>query len=145
MAEKRREEDILYNLKGKTLKVYLHLLSSAEPVGVREVQRALDFSSPNVAFHHIEKLLSMGLIEKDNYGRYYTAKKVDVAILQPFTKIGRFLLPRLSFYAAFFTTLTVAYIIQHLGSTDIYALIFGLAATVTFWYEAVRTWVKKPF
>ncbi|MFN3621969.1 MAG: hypothetical protein ACK4TI_03675 [Nitrososphaerales archaeon] len=144
MAEKRRE-DTLYNLRGKTLKVYLHLLSRNEPIGVREVQRILGFSSPSVAFHHIEKLLNMGLIEKDNYGRYYTVKKVDVAILQPFTKVGKFMLPRLSFYAAFFTTLTIVYIIQNLSALDLYALIFGSAATIAFWYEALRTWFKKPF
>ena len=145
MAEKQQKEDILYNLRGKTLKVYLHLLSSDEPVGVREIQRRLGFSSPSVALHHLEKLLNMGLVEKDNYGRYRVMKKVDVAILQPFTRLGRFMLPRLSFYAAFFTTFTTVYTIQHLGSSDIYALIFGLAATAAFWFEAIRTWVKKPF
>lgn len=145
MAEKRQEEDILYNLRGKTLKVYLHLLSSDEPVGVREVQRRLGFSSPSLALHHLEKLLNWGLVEKDNYGRYRAVKKVDVAILQPFTKIGRFMLPRFTFYATFFTTLTIAYIIQHLSSADIYALVFGLAATAAFWFEAFRTWIKRPF
>ena len=144
MSGKQRE-DIFYNLRGKTLKVYLHLLSSDEPIGVREIQRRLGFSSPSVALHHLEKLHNMALVEKDNYGRYRAVRKVDVAILQPFTKIGRFMLPRLSFYATFFTTLTIAYIIQHLGSSDIYALIFGLAATAAFWFEAIRTWVKKPF
>ena len=145
MAEKQQKEDELYNLRGKTLKVYLHLLTSDEPVGVREIQRRLGFSSPSVALHHLEKLLNMGLVEKDNYGRYSATKKVDVSILQSFSKIGRFMLPRLSFYAAFFTTLTAAYIIQHLGSSDIYALVFGSAATAAFWFEAIRTWVKRPF
>ncbi len=145
LAKKWREEDTLYNLRGKTLKVYLYLLSKNESIGVREVQRILGFSSPSVAFHHIEKLLNMGLIEKDNYGRYYTVKKVDVDILQPFTKIGKFMLPRLSFYASFFTTLTVTYMIQNLNSLDLYAIIISSAATLTFWYEAIRTWIKKPF
>ncbi|MEM1994745.1 MAG: helix-turn-helix domain-containing protein [Nitrososphaerales archaeon] len=144
MAEKQKE-DALYNLRGKTLKVYLHLLSRNEPVGVREVQRILGFSSPSVAFHHIEKLLNMGLVEKDNYGRYRIVKSVDVAILQPFTKVGKFMLPRLSFYAAFFTTLTALYVIQNLNALDLYALMFGSAATLAFWYEALRTWLKKPF
>ena len=97
MAEKRQEEDAL-NLRGKTL---------------REVQRRLGFSSPSLALLHLEKLLNWGLVEKDNFGRYRAVKKVDVAILQPFTKIGRFMLPRFTFYATFFTTLTIiAYIIQ---------------------------------
>jgi len=35
--DEKRRVDIVYNLRGKTLKVYLHLLSSGEPVGVREI------------------------------------------------------------------------------------------------------------
>ncbi|HYR04427.1 MAG TPA: hypothetical protein VEO75_03480, partial [Nitrososphaerales archaeon] len=47
---------IEYELRGKTLKVYMYILKQGKPVGVREVQRELGFSSPSVAYHHIEKL-----------------------------------------------------------------------------------------
>ncbi len=144
-TDRRKDEEALYNLRGKTLRAYIHILTRSEPIGVRELQRELGFSSPSVAAHHIERLADMGLIEKDGYGRYYAAKKVDVAVLQPFTKIGRFMLPRHSFYAAFFTTLTSLYIIQHLNQADLHTLLLGLSATAAFWYEALRTWRKKPF
>ena len=40
-------------LKGKTLLVYMYLIKSKDPaVGVREVQRALGFSSPSVSYHN---------------------------------------------------------------------------------------------
>jgi hypothetical protein len=136
---------IVNDLTGKTMQVYMHILSKGEAVGIREVQRSLGFSSPSVAFHHIEKLLAMGVIEKDNYGRYSLSKQVDVGVLQAFTRIGRFTLPRLGFYAAFFSTLTVAYSAQFLYSSNIYALAFGLASTIAFWYEAIRVWRKRPF
>jgi len=56
-------------LQGKTLQVYLMLLDSPEPIGAREVQRRLDYSSVNVAVHHL-KLCRVGLAVKDEYGRY---------------------------------------------------------------------------
>jgi hypothetical protein len=47
------EEIIESELKGKTLLVYMHILKSKEPsVGVREIQRALSFSSPSVSSYH---------------------------------------------------------------------------------------------
>ena len=43
------EEIIESELKGKTLLVYMHILKNpGDPVGVREVQRELGFSSPSV-------------------------------------------------------------------------------------------------
>ncbi|MFQ5941688.1 MAG: hypothetical protein ACE5KA_08340, partial [Nitrososphaerales archaeon] len=62
-------------LKGKTLEVYIFMLKKNEGVGVREVQRELNFSSPSVANYHIEKLLSLKLASQDQYGRYYIAQK----------------------------------------------------------------------
>ena len=138
-------KDNLYDLRGKTLQVYVYLLKKNEPIGIREVQRSLGFSSPSVAFHHIEKLFNSGAIEKDNYGRYYLAKKVNIRVLQSFSKIGRFTLPRLGFYATFFSTFTLLYAAQFLGSSNIYALSFGLATTIAFWSETIRVWRKKPF
>ncbi|MEM3539277.1 MAG: hypothetical protein QXM29_05870 [Nitrososphaerales archaeon] len=40
-------------------------------------------------------------MEKDDYGRYLLKEYVEVGILQFFTKISRFMLPRYSFYASF--------------------------------------------
>ncbi|MEM3114842.1 MAG: hypothetical protein QXY72_06865, partial [Nitrososphaerota archaeon] len=95
-----REE--LYDLRGKTLQVYLLLLRRGKPLGIREVQRELGFSSPSIAYHHLEKLKEMKIVVKDELGRYSVSEKVDVGILKMFIVVGGRFLPRFLFYAVFF-------------------------------------------
>ncbi len=93
-------------LKGKTLLVYWYFLKSpTSTVGVREIQRSLGFSSPSVAAHHLEKLLTLGLIEKTKTGEYFLVQQVKVGMLRFFTKMGRFLVPRYLFYSVWLTTM----------------------------------------
>ena len=134
-----------YELRGKTLTVYLYVLKHGKAIGVREVQKALGFSSPSVAFHHLDKLVGLGVVEKDEYDRYVLAKKVDVGILHSFVSVRGVTLPRLGFYAAFFTTITAAYLLLDRGSLDLYALIGTVGGAGVFWYEAWRVWRRKPF
>jgi predicted DNA-binding transcriptional regulator len=138
-------EKIEYQLRGKTLKVYLYMLKQGKPVGVREVQRELGFSSPSVAFHHLEKLMRLKVVEQDQMDNYVIAKKVDPGILQAFVNVGRFSVPRVGFYAAFFTTVALAYVVYNLGGLDVYALVGTVGASAVFWYELFRIWRRKPF
>ena len=144
MSEATREQ-VEYALRGKTLTVYLYLLKHGKAIGVREIQKALGFSSPSVAFHHLDKLVELGVVEKDEYERYVLAKKVDVGILHSFVSIGGLTLPRLGFYAAFFTTIAAAYVLLNRSSLDLYAVIGTLGGSAVFWYEAWRVWRRKPF
>ncbi|HZW55919.1 MAG TPA: winged helix-turn-helix domain-containing protein [Nitrososphaerales archaeon] len=132
-------------LRGRTLLAYLFILRSPKPIGVRELQRSLGLSSPSVAYHHLDKLTRLGLIEKDQYGEYTLVKNVNVGVLQAFTQVGRLLVPRFTFYAVFFTTLLLGYIVIFLGSLNPFALAFGLFASAFAWYETLRTWKKRPF
>jgi len=135
-----REEGELYKLRGKTLQVYVYMLRKRSPIGVRELQRALGFSSPSVAHHHLEKLKEIGLVTKDDAGRYRVLEKVDVGILKMFMIIGGRLIPRFIFYAVFLTTLLILYVIQNLDSLNAYALAFGVFSSIFFWIEAIRVW-----
>ncbi|MDA4120934.1 MAG: hypothetical protein OK404_00830 [Thaumarchaeota archaeon] len=144
MAEASRER-VDYELRGKTLTVYLYLLKHGKAVGVREIQKELGFSSPSVAFHHLGKLVGLGVVEKDAYERYVLAKKVDSGILHSFVSIGGINLPRLGFYAAFFTTIAAAYFLLNRNSLDLYALVGTIGGAAIFWYEAWRVWKRKPF
>jgi len=136
-------------LKGKTLLVYWFMLRSPRStVGVREVQRALGFSSPSVAAHHLEKLISLGLVEKKLTGEYILKKEVKVGVLRLFTRLGRFMVPRFLFYSTWFSTMLVAYLILygHSGSIhNVVALIFGALACLILWYETIKLWMEKPF
>ncbi|MEO9319368.1 MAG: hypothetical protein ABI361_01720 [Nitrososphaera sp.] len=139
--EKRGQlEDIL---RGKTLMVYSYMIKRKEPIGVRELQRDLGFSSPSVATYHIEKLLGLSLVGQDEYGRYFVAQKVQVGVLQAFVNLGGFTFPRLTFFAAFFTTMLLAYIAFNLEHLDVYAVAFAVAGAGAFWYETVRVWTRR--
>jgi len=136
-------------LKGKTLLVYWYFLkSSTSMVGVREIQRSLGFSSPSVAAHHLEKLLSLGLVEKTKTGEYFLVQQVKVGMLRFFTKVGRFLVPRYLFYSVWLTTMLVFYIIFY-GDTGVVhklvALIFVISTSLILWYETFRLWKERPF
>jgi hypothetical protein len=136
-------------LKGKTLIVYWYILQQpTHTVGVREVQRALGFSSPSVALHHLEKLQGLGLIQKKVTGEYVLQEEVKVGILSFFTRIGRYLVPRYLFYSVLFSTMLTAYLtLCTLGRIipSFYAVLFGLIASIVFWVETFRLWRARPF
>ena len=152
MSESKPSSDLAQiesELKGKTLIVYWHLLkSSGSHVGVREIQRSLKFSSPSVAAHHLDKLVSLGLVDKTGTGEYYLTQEVKVGLLRFFTRMGRFLVPRYLFYSVWFTTMFLVYIIfyGHDGSVhNLVAIIFGVLANLVLWLETARLWRQKPF
>jgi len=138
-------------LKGKTLLVYWHLLKSpASKVGVREIQRSLRFSSPSVAAHHLDKLLSLGLVDKNKMGEYFLVQEVKVGLLRFFTKLGRFLVPRYLFYSVWLSTMLAFYLIFYGFSWptcvhNIAAIILGSLASFILWFETIRLWREKPF
>jgi hypothetical protein len=117
-------------------------------VGIREVQRALGFSSPSIAVHHLEKLQDLGLIRKKGTGEYFLEEEVKVGILRFFTRMGRFLVPRYLFYSVLFSTTLTAYLtlcVLYRITPSFYTVMFGLIAVVIFWVETFRLWRAKPF
>ncbi|WP_187147503.1 hypothetical protein [Candidatus Nitrososphaera gargensis] len=119
------------------------LLDSPDPIGAREVQRRPDYSSVNVAVHHLEKLCRVGLATKDEHGRYSASRKVSIGIMELFMNIGRVRFPRLLFYAAFFAALAVMYFATApivLGRDSVYVMVFAIAGTGLLAYEAFKVW-----
>lgn len=132
-------------LRGRTLQAYLFILKSSKSIGVRELQRTLGLSSPSVAYHHLDKLMRMGLIEKDEYGEYRLVRSVGVNVLQAFTQIGTLLVPRFTFYAVFFTTLLLGYVVIFHANLNPFAVAFGVFACLFACFETYRTWKRRPF
>ncbi|MDA4128123.1 MAG: hypothetical protein OK422_01455 [Thaumarchaeota archaeon] len=141
-AEAPRPSEIESQLRGKTLEVYGYFLKTGGPLGIREIQRDLGFSSPSVVVYHMEKLIALGIVERDEHARYVLARKVDVGVLNAFVTIGKFTLPRVGFYGAFFTTIALAYFLTRI---DLYAIVGTFGGAIAFWYEAWRIWRRKPF
>ncbi|MFP3950903.1 MAG: hypothetical protein ACLFVP_01990 [Candidatus Bathyarchaeia archaeon] len=134
-------------LKGKTLRVYMYMLQSEEDgVGVREVQRALDFSSPSVSSYHLNKLRDLGLVE-NRYGDYYLKKEVKIGVLKQFVSLGGVMLPRYLFYAVLITSMLITYIIQfpmYPSPQNIAALLMGGISSTILWLETLKIWREKP-
>ena len=152
MSKASREFDLAVlesALKGKTLLIYWYLLQQpTHTVGVRQVQRALGFSSPSIAVHHLGKLEDLGLVRKKGTGEFVLEEEVKVGILRFFTHMGRFLVPRYLFYSVLFSTMLTAYLILCTLSQIIpsfYVVMFGSIASLVFWIETVRLWRAKPF
>ena len=146
---KEGEPDLEYALRGKAWKVYWFLLKSGQPVGVREVQRGLHFSSPSVAFHHLEQLRELGLVEKQEIGGHYVlVGEVKIGVLKHYVKLGRLLFPRYFFYAVFSTVFYVAFLLlllQGFSRENLFIISFGAVVCFVFWYEAYRVWSMRPF
>ncbi|MEM2759931.1 MAG: hypothetical protein QXU32_03765 [Nitrososphaerales archaeon] len=62
----KHQGKLVYDLQGRTLKVYLYLMRKDTPCGIREIQRDLNLSIISVANYQIEKLTNLGLVAKDN-------------------------------------------------------------------------------
>lgn len=127
-------------LQGRTLQVYLYLLKKGGPGGIREIQRDLGLSSPSVADYQIDKLVGMGLAEKDSYGRVRITRRVKVRALESYVNFGRFSVPRLAFYASVFSAVAVMYVMLNLSSWSAYGVAVPLAAAGVLWLEAWKMW-----
>jgi repressor of nif and glnA expression len=129
-------------LRGLTLKVYRFILKHDRPIGIREVQRALNLSSPTLALYHINKLEEAGLIKKELNG--YVADRI---ILQNLVRLKRFLIPRNFFYTVFFATSLIFLVVflrpPILTREYIFATGVVTVATATSIYETIRALSKK--
>jgi len=148
LTSSARAEDgkLVAELKGNTLRVYWYLLkSTGSNVGVREVQKALGFSSPQLAAYHLDKLVNLGLVKRKR-GEYFLAKTVKVGVLKQFMKFGALLLPRCVFYAATFTTLLILYLLtfKEVSFYSMFALMALVLGAGIFWYESIKVWQQKP-
>jgi DNA-binding transcriptional ArsR family regulator len=132
-------------LSASTVKVYVFLLRKGESAGVREVQRALGFKSPSVAYYHLNKLIEMELVKQDQYGAYVAERKVDASALGPFLLLGTVIVPRFVFYAAFFSTLLGGYLLVYRLNSSVELIGVAALAAAFFWVEALLAWRRRSF
>jgi hypothetical protein len=143
MTNEDQEEEI----SGNTLRVYWYILKKRENCGVREVQRALGFSSSSSAHYHLEKLADKGFLIKDKYGNYQVDTKVKTGSISPFILIHGFIFPRQLFYAIATAAMNVFFLTvfwRFLTLIVLLALTPGILACIIFWYETVTLWLSLP-
>ncbi len=134
------------HLRGNTLRVYLYLLKVPRgSAGIREVQRALHFSSPTLAQYHLEKLKELGLAKKEST-EYVAIGEANVGVMKPFLRFGTVFVPRFVLYAVLFTILFFFFLSQ-LGEVNfysVYGLVVTLIAAAILWYESARAMRERP-
>jgi hypothetical protein len=126
-----------------TFRTYVYMLK-AKRVSVREVQRALGFSSPALAAHHLQKLQNFGLVTKDRYGIYHVVPK-NFGILKFFVVTGRWIVPYTIIVAAMFATMTIGFLIclpQH--ECLIWAFIVSVIGLIISVYQTTQFYKLLP-
>ena len=128
-------------LQGTTLEVYRFLLRSNKPVGTRELQRALNMSSPSVATYHLAKLEDAGLLKREGGG--FTVSKY---LLENSVKVNRFLIPRYFFYTVFAVAVLAVELTLMRPALPTREYVFSTLGTgilaIFCSYETVKTWLR---
>jgi hypothetical protein len=138
-------DEIVKNLNGRTLMVYFVLLNK-KLIGVRDLQRHLELSSPSVAKYHLEKLVDLRLVENRN-GIYHLERKADLPLLTSWVLIGKQLIPRAIFAAIFFTFLFIGYVIlvyTYWNKDSLFVIIFGTLILIYVWSDVIFQFKRKP-
>jgi hypothetical protein len=138
-------DEIVKNLNGRTLMVYFVLLNK-KFIGVRDLQRQLELSSPSVAKYHLEKLVNLNLVENRN-GIYHLERKADLPLLTSWVLIGKQLIPRVIFAAIFFTFLFVGYIFfvySNWNKDSLFVILIGTAIMIYIWLDVFIHFRSKP-
>ena len=121
---------------GSELLVYWVVLEKG-PVGLRDVQKLVGFSSASTAIYHLDRLKTRGLVDKNVEGKYYAVTSSRSGILRFYVLIGRRLMPKSLIYGIVLSIVGV--LALHLASYRfeiMLALIPAFLAAIVFWYEA---------
>jgi DNA-binding Lrp family transcriptional regulator len=129
-------------LRGLTLKVYRFILKNNNPSGIREIQRALNLSSPTLALYHVNKLEEAGLVKKHETG--YIADRI---ILENCVRLKRTLVPRFFFYTVFLAVSLIVLAVFLRPPTLTREYVFSVAAisvvTIASAFETIRAFSAK--
>ena len=138
-------DEIVKKLNGRTLMIYFVLLNKGS-IGVRELQRHLELSSPSVALYHLDKLVDLDLVEKRS-GKYELLRKADIPVLTSWVLIGRRLLPRVLFMAVFFSIFFLGYLIfvfRYWNRDSSFVILFGILIMSYLWMDVILQLKNKP-
>jgi len=142
MSSSDRPENEAEDLSGTTLRVYRYLFREGKPVGVHEVQRGVGLQAASSAHYHLRKLLESGLVTETPAG--YT---VDRVLFEGMVRVGRFVVPVQTTFAAFFATI-LFFLLTVLRPTQVYtvwalALVMACVAVVVFAIQAILAYSRS--
>ncbi|MGY5859453.1 MAG: helix-turn-helix domain-containing protein [Candidatus Thorarchaeota archaeon] len=132
---------MIMELGATTWRVLVWMLAHREPIGARELGRALGMSSHSVALYHLQKLVTNEIIEKDEMGDYRVRKDADLGFLDNFLFVRFRIIPRVLLYAVIVTTLVALYAMfvpLDYSLHNVFALTIGILSSIFLWSEVYR-------
>ena len=137
---------------GRTWDVYLCILTSGSPIGVRDIWRTLKLSSPSLAQYHVNKLMELKLVETTPGGKYVTNDEERLEALRSFLMLRGMLIPRMVVYAALLSGVLASYVSFYPMTwdfRDLVTVMVTLFSIAAFLFEAFKqyrglsTWKKE--
>jgi len=117
------------------------MLKNNRPLGIREIQRLLNLSSPSVAQYNLSKLENAGLVKKE-MGNYV----INKVLLETCIKISRFIIPRYLFYTVLASIILIFQVTlirpEILYREYFYSVIATTIFLIIFCFETVKVWLK---
>jgi len=130
------------NIKGNTARVYLFVLKNG-PCELRDVHRALGFSTPSLTFYHLSRLVDSGVVKKTEDGKYIVVFDISSDLLDGYVKFGNRFFPQLFFLTVIFTVILAFYIYLIWGKPielDDVVTIAYMSSILVLWYETIKVW-----
>jgi hypothetical protein len=128
-------------LEGITLSVYLYVVKQGKPVGPRDTMKGAQLSSPSVAYRHLEKLETLGLLQKNEHGEYTAKGKAHV---KGYAWVGRQIMPKMLVYAIAFLGILIfelaVFALHYAVETYEFKVFFLLLTLITGLATAVFTY-----
>jgi len=90
--------------------------------------------------------MDLDLVKKVR-GDYELKKTVSFEVMRAFVRASRLMIPRYTFYTAFFLTLLIIFVIGYthpISLQGVFALVFGVSGLLITAYETWRQWRLKP-
>jgi len=123
-------------LSGTALRIYLLLLGSNKPLGVRELQRYLKLKSPSTVKYHLDRLRMNGLVKQLPDGKYI-AIKADNPLINLYVFIRATPIPKLIPIAIFFATFNIVYTLLS-NEFNIVLLLSSIIFSIYVIYEGLK-------
>ena len=148
MSDPSKPDDVPH---GKALQLYWFLLTH-EPMGIREIQKALNITSPSSVAFQINKLVKNGIVSKTENDKYYIKEEIKSGILSFYFRFGYRMIPRFSIYLCLYLVGLFVFLIFLFMEGDQFILtpinflffLYLILGSGIFVYESVRIWKMKP-
>jgi hypothetical protein len=124
-------------IEGTTLRVYRFIFAQRRPVGIRDIQRAINLASPSTAHYHVQKLLGMGLVQVRDNGYV-----VDRVFLENFVKIKGTIFPIEVPLVAFFVIILTILLTLARPSTLTSSYLLGVMACCVGFVASLLTTIR---